>query len=78
MRERTIKIGGQQAGRVLLFSPPIGTTWGGRFGMQVQRAMFPGQVLMTPGQARRIAAELMRRADDIEARKRASTRSEGA
>ena len=45
-----------------MFSPPRGVTWGGVFGMNV-----PQQALMTPTQARRIADDLLRRADDLDA-----------
>ena len=51
-------------GWVTLFSPPSGVTWGYRFGMNVGA----GQALMTPKQARAIAADLIRRADDVESR----------
>lgn len=64
-RDKTIEAGSAE---LLLFSPPRGTHWGRRFGLQLKRSVFPGQALLSPSAARKLAAELIRRAEDVERR----------
>ena len=77
-REKTVKVKGAPHRMGLLFwgraalvtfvSPPRGTTWGKRFLVHT----FMGQpdlgMLVSPSEAREIAAELIRRAEDVEER----------
>jgi hypothetical protein len=67
MRERHVRLRGKR-GKVLFYSPPRGVTWGDLFGMRLRETRFANDVLLSPADARDLAAELLRRADDLEAR----------
>ena len=68
LREKTLKF---HKGSASFFSPPSGTTWGGQFGMDVDGfpygpSSLSRRLLLNAKEARALAAELMRRADDVE------------
>ena len=67
MRERHVKLRGKR-GRVLFYSPPRGTTWGGLFGMRLKETRWSGDVLLSVEDAQALAAELVRRSNDLIAR----------
>lgn len=66
MRPRELHIRCGKHGRVLFYSPPTGTTWGGLFGMRLKETRFPNDILLSPRAARRLALELNRRAALLE------------
>jgi len=51
------------------FSPPRGTTWDGLFGIRFKDVgPVHGHTMLTARTARELAADLLRRADDLDAR----------
>jgi hypothetical protein len=55
-----------RGGKLKFYSPPKGTRWGGGFGIQVELDQPTLGLFVSPREARQLATELIRRADDLE------------
>lgn len=79
-RDKTLRVRGRgwrknakawgRGGTVQFSSPPSSIDWGGGFGLHLNLDQPALGLFLSPTEARKFAAELVRRADDLEARRR--------